>query len=307
MQTFLDYAAQKYFKGEPILSDEEWDRLADKYHYVEVGFPMNKGIPHHYRMYSLQKCFNLMKPPFRLDEVCLSPKLDGAAVSLLYENGVLRLALTRGDGIKGQDITDKMQFLVPTRVDVTWPLQITGEVVAPSSIPNARNYAAGALNLKSTEDFSFRDLYFFGYEMQPYKLPTYDAAMAMLRSLGFRTAYLDDCSKFPTDGTVYRINSYEKFESMGYTAHHPKGAFALKTQKQGKITTLVDVEWQVGKSGVVSPVAILEPVDIEGATVSRATLHNINYIRSLDLKLGCQVEVIRSGDIIPRIVRRVDL
>jgi DNA ligase (NAD+) len=106
---------------------------------------------------------------------------------------------------------------------------------------------------------------------------------------------------------VYRINSYEKFESMGYTAHHPKGAFALKTQKQGEITTLVDVEWQVGKSGVVSPVAILDPVDIEGATVSRATLHNINYIRSLDLKLGCQVEVIRSGDIIPRIVRRVDL
>lgn len=307
MQTFLDYAAQKYFEGDPILSDEEWDRLADKYHYVEVGFPMDKGIPHQHRMYSLQKCFDLMKPPFPLDEVCLSPKLDGAAVSLLYENGILRLALTRGDGIKGQDITDKMQFLVPTKLNITWPLQITGEVVAPSTIPNARNYAAGALNLKSTEDFSFRDLYFFAYEMQPHKLLTYDDAMAMLSGLGFRTAYLDDCSKFPTDGTVYRINSYEKFEAMGYTAHHPKGAFALKTQKKGVVTTLVDVKWQVGKSGVVSPVAILDPVDIEGATVSRATLHNIAYIRSLDLKLGCQVEVIRSGDIIPRIVRRVDL
>ena len=307
MQTFLDYAAQKYFEGDPILSNEEWDRLADKYHYAEVGFPLNKGIPHLYRMYSLQKCFDLMKPPFSLDEVCLSPKLDGAAVSLLYENGILRLALTRGDGLKGQDITDKMQFLVPTKLNITWPLQITGEVVAPSTIPNARNYAAGALNLKSTEDFSFRDLYFFAYEMQPHKLLTYDDAMAMLSGLGFRTAYLDDCSKFPTDGTVYRINSYEKFEDMGYTAHHPKGAFALKTQKKGVVTTLVDVKWQVGKSGVVSPVAILDPVDIEGATVSRATLHNIAYIRSLDLKLGCQVEVIRSGDIIPRIVRRVDL
>ena len=94
---------------------------------------------------------------------------------------------------------------------------------------------------------------------------------------------------------------------MGYTAHHPRGAFALKEQKEGVITELLDVVWQVGKSGVVSPVAILDPVEVEGAIVGRATLHNIEYIRSLDLEIGCKVEVIRSGDIIPRIVRRVDL
>ena len=94
---------------------------------------------------------------------------------------------------------------------------------------------------------------------------------------------------------------------MGYTAHHPRGAFALKEQKDWVITELLDVVWQVGKSGVVSPVAILEPVEVGDALVSRATLHNIEYIRALNLEIGCSVEVIRSGEIIPRIVRRVDV
>jgi DNA ligase (NAD+) len=92
---------------------------------------------------------------------------------------------------------------------------------------------------------------------------------------------------------------------MGFTSHHPRGAFALKEQKEGVVTTLLDVVWQVGKSGVVSPVAILEPVVVGEARVSRATLHNIEYIRELDLEIGCQVEVIRSGEIIPRIVKKV--
>ena len=93
---------------------------------------------------------------------------------------------------------------------------------------------------------------------------------------------------------------------MGYTAHHPKGAFALKEKQQGVITKLLDVIWQTGKSGIVSPVAILEPVIIGEATISRATLHNISYIRELGLEIGCQVEVIRSGEIIPRIVKRIN-
>lgn len=93
---------------------------------------------------------------------------------------------------------------------------------------------------------------------------------------------------------------------MGYTAKHPRGAFALKEVKAGVVTTLRDVVWQLGKSGVVSPVAILDPIVIGEATVSRATLHNIQYIRELNLEIGCQVEVIRSGEIIPRIVGRVE-
>ena len=102
------------------------------------------------------------------------------------------------------------------------------------------------------------------------------------------------------------LNVYENFEKMGYTAHHPRGAFALKEQKEGVVTKLLDVKWQVGKSGVLSPVAILEPVIIGDAEVSRATLHNIEYIQGLGLEIGCSVEVIRSGEIIPRILRRVE-
>ena len=106
---------------------------------------------------------------------------------------------------------------------------------------------------------------------------------------------------------MFRVDNYDAFYKLGYTAHHPRGAFALKEQKDGVITELLDVVWQVGKSGVVSPVAILRPVEVGDALVSRATLHNIEYIRSLGLEIGCQVEVIRSGEIIPRIVRRVDI
>jgi DNA ligase (NAD+) len=108
------------------------------------------------------------------------------------------------------------------------------------------------------------------------------------------------------DGLVFRLKSNAKYDELGHTAKHPRGAFALKEQVAGVETTLLDVVWQLGKSGVVSPVAILDPVVVGDATVSRATLHNIEYIRDLNLEIGCKVEVIRSGEIIPRIVRRLD-
>ena len=110
---------------------------------------------------------------------------------------------------------------------------------------------------------------------------------------------------YPHDGIVFRIDENEIFESMGHTAHHPRGAYAFKKRAEGVVTKLKDVLWQVGKSGVVSPVAVLDPVIVGEATVSRATLHNMRYIDELGLEIGCNVEVIRSGEIIPRIVRRV--
>jgi NAD-dependent DNA ligase len=131
--------------------------------------------------------------------------------------------------------------------------------------------------------------------------------MDHLSQEGFYAITHFDATGYPTDGEGFRIDSYEAFYRLGYTAHHPRGAFALKEQKEGVITELLDVVWQVGKSGVVSPVAILKPVEVGDALVSRATLHNIEYIRSLNLEIGCSVEVIRSGEIIPRIVRRVDV
>ena len=306
MKDLLDRASAAYYEGNPILSDEEFDRLAEKYSYNKVGHSTSGGIPHLYKMYSLQKFFSLDGVCNNLEDYVSTPKLDGAAVSLLYVNGKLELALTRGDGIKGQDITDKMSHLVPTEILSLETIQITGEVVCPSSVANARNVASGSLNLKSIEEFKTRPVEFVAYDIQgDTDFRTWIRAMLALEFQGFKSVYKFDATGYPTDGIVYRINDYEVFLEMGFTSHHPRGAFALKEQKKGVVTKLLDVVWQVGKSGVVSPVAILEPVVVGEATVSRATLHYIEYIRELDLELGCQVEVIRSGEIIPRIVKKV--
>ena len=259
-------------------------------------------------MYSLQKFFDIEDAPAG-KEYIVTPKLDGAAVSLVYIKGELQLALTRGDGIHGKDVTDKMQHKVPLQISgkpAEGVVQITGELVAPKSIPNARNYAAGALNLKDPNEFLERNVNFVAYDMQPSRLLRWTGTMEYLLMYGFATVQHVYEDVYPTDGKVYRMNENKEFDKQGYTSHHPRGAFALKDKKDGVITTLIDVKWQVGKSGVVSPVGILDPVTIGDAVVQKATLHNIDYIKSLNLEIGCKVEVIRSGEIIPRILRRVD-
>ena len=213
------------------------------------------------------------------------------------------------DGIHGKDITDKMQQKVPIWIHgkpAQEVVQITGELVAPKTIPNARNYAAGALNLKDLDEFMSRNVSFVAYDMQPSHLLRWTGTMEYLFISGFATVHHLQDDIYPTDGLVYRMNENKVFDKQGYTAHHPKGAFALKEKKEGVITTLIDVIWQTGKSGVVTPVGILDPVTIGDAVIQKATLHNIDYIRSLNLEIGCKVEVIRSGEIIPRILRRVD-
>lgn len=313
MKAFLDYASSKYYAGEPIISDEEFDKLAEYYGYESVGAPVvGDRIAHAFPMWSLQKCYD-DEPLISLGGVVATTrKLDGAAVANYYFQGEHFLSLTRGDGKEGLDITDKMRTLIPQQIPYSEDLlliQVTGEVVAPKSIDNARNYAAGALNLKSVEEFRTRNLTFIAYGITPNQYDTWTEDMEKLDSVcGFKTVYTCDphyLDEFPQDGTVFRMDEYSRFEEAGYTSKHPRGAFALKERKGGVITKLLDVEWQVGRSGVVSPVAILEPVIIGEATVSRATLHNIKYINELDLDYGCLVEVVRSGEIIPRIVRRV--
>ena len=263
-------------------------------------------------MYSLQKFFDLDDAPNYLEEgsnVIITPKLDGAAVSLLYVNGHFALGLTRGDGNIGRDITDKLSMLVPEKIVLTGEVFITGEVVCPSDVPNSRNVASGSLGLKSLAEFALRPLTFVAYDVQSSEMDysQYKMAMKVLANLDFNVVTTFDASLYPTDGKVYRADDHKVFKRLGYTAHHPRGAFAFKKRKEGVHTELLDVVWQIGKSGIVSPVAILSPVEVDGALVGRATLHNIEYIRSLELEIGCTVEVIRSGDIIPRIVRRVDL
>jgi NAD-dependent DNA ligase len=160
--------------------------------------------------------------------------------------------------------------------------------------------------LNDIEEFKTRPLVFVAYDAFPHCVPTWTNEMNILKQMGLNVVTNFDVTNYPTDGEVYRLRDTRDFEELGYTAKHPRGAFALKEQKAGEITTLLDVVWQLGKSGVVSPVAILDPIVIGEATVSRATLHNIEYIRDLNLEIGCQVEVIRSGEIIPRIVGRVN-
>ena len=306
MRDFLEKASLAYYSGAPIISDAEFDSLVAKYSYDQVGHVVTDGIPHLHKMYSLQKVFSIDDIPTPNSKYICTPKLDGAAVSLTYVNGHLALALTRGDGNLGRDITDKLEMLVPNNISFKGEVFITGEVVCPSNVTNARNVAAGSLNLKDLEEFKTRPLTFVAYDVQGVQYDLYTEALSLLTQEGFNTVDTFDYANYPTDGMVYRINSRKSFDKMGHTAHHPRGAFALKEQKEGVHTELLDVVWQVGKSGVVSPVAILDPVEVEGAIVGRATLHNIEYIRSLELEIGCTVEVIRSGEIIPRILRRVD-
>jgi DNA ligase (NAD+) len=257
-------------------------------------------------MYSLQKCFDINDAPLPVEECIATPKLDGAAVSLLYCDGNLVLALTRGDGLQGRDITDKMRQLVPTEINDTGLIQVTGEVVAPSSVPNSRNFASGSLGLNDLAEFKTRPLVFVAYDATPHQASNYACSLEILHKMGLNVVTRFKADAYPQDGIVYRMKSNMKYDALGHTSKHPRGAFALKEQVAGVETTLLDVVWQLGKSGVVSPVAILDPVVVGEATVSRATLHNIEYIRDLDLEIGCKVEVIRSGEIIPRIVRRLD-
>ncbi len=332
-KTKAKIATQYYEKGTSPLTDSEWDKLYEDNE--TVGYTSKGSVTHTYPLLSLQKTFSreelyTWRSQFTGQKCIATPKLDGSAVSLQYWGGELIKAATRGDGKVGVDITEKMRFLVPKDIkDTSDVIQIDGEVVVPKDVPNARNYVAGSLNLKDIEEFKKRatNLCFVAYDLRGHPgrgatnlswiiLPArghgdsgwhkWTQLLTLLSKVGFHTVLDENLdSIYPTDGEVHRVDDLGEWYKQGQTAHHPKGSIAFKVQKQGEETTLVDVIWQVGKSGVVSPVAILDPVMIEGANVSRATLHNIQYIRDLGLEIGCRVEVIRSGEIIPRIVRRV--
>jgi DNA ligase (NAD+) len=312
IEQFLDSASKAYYAGSPIISDEQFDRLADSHGYNSVGAKQHDNKAKHlFQMYSLQKYYEDegTRPLEGIKSIATSVKLDGAAISLLYVDGTLVRALTRGDGVEGQLITDKLlaTHLVPHEIPVSGVVQITGEIVAPVNIENSRNYAAGSLNLKDVNEFKTRALSFFAYGVQPTLCDTFNDDMAELQAYGFSVINEPDLDKiFPCDGVVFRVNDNKQFFELGYTAKHPRGAYAKKERAAHVETTLLSVEWQVGKSGKVTPVAILEPVYIGDALVSRATLNNPGFIEMLDLRIGDRVAIIRSGEIIPCILHKVD-
>jgi NAD-dependent DNA ligase len=310
---FLTRCQQAYYKGEPLISDEEFDYLAEKYNFYEVGaVPIANKAKHTYRMYSLQKYFEEdNNSPILSDDMVSSPKLDGAAISLLYVNRKLVQAITRGDGEVGEDITDKVYYLnnIPKVINNEKTIQVTGEIVAPSDIPNSRNYASGALHLKEFSQFKDRahNLCFFAYGVYPFLSHEYSLDCIALKLNGFNTVLYTNSQEYPTDGKVRRVNNNKLFEELGYTAKHPRGAYALKKRSDVAVleTKLNEVVWQVGKGGKVTPVAIFDEIVIEDAKITRATLHNPGFIEELDLHIGDTILVTRSGGIIPKVIGKI--
>jgi DNA ligase (NAD+) len=311
----LDRAWEAYAKGEPFLSDEEFDSLAKTYKYEKfTEGTLSKKSNHTYRMYSLKKVFDEEPSPLPSGATVESPKLDGAAISLYYVEGLLVKGITRGDGIEGEDITDKVYLIetIPNTIRSKEPTQITGEIVVSKKIENARNFASGALHIKSVDEFvseKAAHLIFVAYGVYPYCTESYKQDMLHLEDNNFITI-LDKqyCREFfRNDGTVIRLDDNNLFENLGYTAKHPKGAYARKLSKdvETKETTLLEVIWDTGKSGKVTPVAIFEPVVIDDATLKRATLNNVGFIQEMDLCIGDRIIVTRSGGIIPKILGKV--
>lgn len=316
LKDYLKQCKEFYYAGHPILSDSQFDELELLYKdELPIGSPGGR-IEHLYKLYSLKKHYEGEDVP-NAEFYVMTPKLDGAAVALRYLHGHLHSVVTRGDGDYGEDVTFLFQAIHPETCipkKIKFPKttanngfhQITGELVAPKRIKNARNYAAGALNLIDAKEFYFKEVEFFAYDLQTTQFETYLGTILYLRDLGFNTPYTHDTDHLPTDGYVYRLEDNTAYRNLGYTSKYPRGAFAVKKRSKGIKTTLLSVEWETGKTGKVTPVAILDPIDIDGATVARATLNNPGFIEALGLQIGDSVMVERAGGIIPRIIKKAE-
>lgn len=304
--SIIDLATELYNKGTPIFTDAEFDYIEDKLGNLKVGCKEG-NINHPSRLYSLAKFYDSSKAPI-YKEAVKTPKLDGQAISLVYEFGRLTLAATRGDGFQGRDVTEFLSYKVPNELICKTPIQIIGELVAPKHIENARNYAAGASNLKDIEEALERETYFVAYEIRGLNNSFYLEDLQTLKGLGFVVVNdLSQLPELPTDGIVVRTNSNLEYSALGFTSKHPRGAYALKDASSVPVeeTILLAVKWDIGSSGKVTPVAYFEEVDIDGAKVSKATLHNQRFIRELDLDIGDTILVTRSGGVIPKVIGKV--
>lgn len=266
-------------------------------------------------------------------ELELSAKLDGMALSLEYDSeGKLVRAASRGDGHRGENLTANTVNVtgIPRKLDVDYPCSIRGEVVIPlekfelikDQFANPRNAAAGAMRSKDPNDAKSRHLKFYAYDLvcDEDSAQTATGATVLLNSLGFETpvtatskgaietagaieALFENRDKLPyeIDGVVIKVNDYKVREKLGFRSKSPRWAVAYKVAGNTAATTLDKIDWQVGKSGIIAPVAILTPVHLAGTTISRATLHNIKYIEDNGFFEGALVNIIRAGDVIPRV------
>lgn len=364
-----------YVENRPEITDREFDELMHELQVLEaahperydpnsptqrVGSDLNQTfeqVEHERPMLSLGNTYNrddvrefyervqagLDGEPFA---ICCELKFDGLSISLHYEDGALVRALTRGDGVRGDDVTANVRTIrsIPLQLPAggDWPrrFEIRGEVLMPWNsfdrlnaereareeplFANPRNAASGTLKSKDSRVVAARGLDAYLYYLLGDELPgdTHYANLMKARSWGFKVSegmrlvtsleeiysfldYWDEARKelpVATDGVVLKVDSLRQQELLGYTAKSPRWAIAYKFQAERALTRLNEVTFQVGRTGAVTPVANMEPVLLAGTMVKRASLHNEDIIRQLDLHLGDRVYVEKAGEIIPQIV-----
>ena len=370
IEKLISWAKAYYVDDEPIASDEEYDKLARECLEFEnnnknlinpnspnrrVGGAILKGFKkanHLSRMWSQEDIFNdkeledwikrASKVGENLEFFC-QPKFDGASLNLIYENGILKQAITRGDGEVGEDVTQNAMTIqsIPLEISEKSLIEIRGEVVIKKSdfeainierlkksevtFANPRNAAAGSLRQLDSSITSKRKLFFnaWGVGQNSLNFEKTSQMMDYIFSLGFvktpmqtLVKNIDDIKKlyenmikkrdtFPMllDGMVIKIDDITTQQDLGFTQKFPRWSCAYKFPAVEKTTKLKNIILQVGRTGVVTPVAIVEPVLIEGAIIERATLHNFDEIKRLDLKINDEIIIIRSGDVIPKITK----
>lgn len=359
----LRKAATAYYTNDnPIMTDYDYDQLYLKVKQAMGVSPLGVGaalnpsfteVRHSKPMYSLDNVFdddgyiNWHANNAKNQAVVVEVKLDGLALSLTYENGVLIQALTRGNGEMGEDVTANALVVkgIPKILtgDYTGRIIVRGEVVMPRDafdrinhqrllnreklLANPRNAAAGGLRQKDPAKCAERGLEFRPYELISDQLAsTHSQSMVLLDMWGFipneyRKLCFDvesvinvvhtfieqrQAMAFDIDGAVVKLDSLSDQQELGYTARVPKWAIAVKFPAEERSSTLLDVIFQVGRTGVITPVALIEPIDLGGVTVSRATLHNNDEILRLNLHIGDTVVIRRAGDVIPQITSNID-
>ncbi|MCM1151634.1 MAG: NAD-dependent DNA ligase LigA [Alistipes sp.] len=368
----LEYHNRRYYvDNAPEITDCEFDALMRELQELERRHPeyadpnsptMRVGsdltsefetVRHRYPMLSLGNTYSLEELHEFLEriereagptEYVCELKFDGTAISLTYENGSLLRAVTRGDGVQGDDVTANVRTIrtVPLRLQGSgWPpyFEIRGEVLMPYAsfdkinaereaagetlFANPRNAAAGTLKQQSSAVVARRGLDCTLYQLSGDDLPfeTHWASLAAAREWGFKVseharicrttaevdafiAHWDEARRelpVPTDGVVIKVNDFARRRRIGFTAKAPKWAVAYKFKAEQALTRLTSVDFQVGRTGAVTPVANLEPVQLAGTTVRRATLHNAEQMALLDIRPGDMVYVEKGGEIIPKI------
>lgn len=354
--TELNKATVAYDKGEPIMSDKEWDDLYFELQSLEKKYGQSlensptrkihfekvselKKVKHSHPMLSLDKTkdIDVIKSFFGNKDRIAMCKMDGLTCSLTYKNGRLISAETRGDGTVGEDITHNALVIpsIPNRINYSERLVIDGEIVCTyydfenfkDEYKNPRNFASGSIRLLDSKECANRKLTFVAWDIiegMSGKLLTEN--LQELDKLSFNVVpitvsdtvevqidTIKDFAKvfgFPIDGVVFKFNDIEYGKSLGATDHHFKNAIAYKFYDDTYSTRLKTIQWTMGRTGVLTPVAVFEPVEIDGTTVERASLHNYSVMKDVMgdcAYVGQRIEVYKANQIIPQIASAIKM